>query len=80
MKDFDYLLNEIPAPDETLMLEPRFVSVFDLGKVYRLVIRTAELYSAFVVYNLLYKHYPSPEWFQSEALFELTCCQSSLFE
>lgn len=79
MKDFDYLLSEIPAPDETLMSNPHFISVVDFGKVYRIVIRSAELYSAFFEYNLRYKHYPSPDWFQSEALFELTHCQPSLF-
>lgn len=80
MKDFDFLLSEIPAPDDTLMISSRYISVSDSGRIYRVRIRTAELYSAFIEYQCRYKHYPSPEWFESEALFELTHVQLSLFE
>lgn len=79
MKDFDYLLSEIPAPEDTIMNKPYFISMVDSGKIYRIIIRTVDLAVSLERYTSLYKRYPAFEWFQSEALFELTHCQPSLF-
>lgn len=78
MKNFDFLLSEVIG-DDVLLDKPRIFSIVSNGNVYRVVVRSASTLFKLSSFQIRYKKYPSPGWFQSEALFELTHCQPSLF-